>query len=122
MGPSYRAVSILEKWSLAYHRADGLTEKEERESRREGESSLSLKYPNLRHDILLRLPVLLVTQASQGVKYQKAGIIGSHAGVWLPQVATGLLRIFVTYREAKFRNNILRVIISPELTKRMFLL
>ena len=31
MGPSYRAVSILEKWSLASRRAGGLTEKEERE-------------------------------------------------------------------------------------------
>ena len=44
--------------------------------RREGESSLSLKHPDLRHDMPSHLPVLLVTQASQGVNTRRLASSG----------------------------------------------
>lgn len=80
MGPSYRAVSILEKLSLASHRADGLTG--------EGESRLSLSTQISDMNILLHLPVMGYTgqpgcEIPEGWRHREScGSLVTTGGYW----------------------------------------
>lgn len=62
--------------------------------RREGESRLSLKYPNLRLEHTVTSACAVGYTGQPGCEIPEGWRHRSHAGVWLPQVATGLLKIF----------------------------